>query len=179
MVKTAIPFAKNFLSKNVLLEMDEKKTLEFSPKVKLCFKKLSENARALRGATDGSVGYNLYVAEEAVVLPLSHKLICTDIALSCPPGLYPRVAPCSSLACKSMSIGAGVIDVDYRGNVKVLILNHSQENFNIELGDHIAQFILMQYGTPDVEEVDELNSTSRSVNGFNSTGLYFSFFFSI
>ena len=179
MVKTAIPFAKNFLSKNVLLEMDEKKTLEFSPKVKLCFKKLSENARALRRASDGSVGYNLYVAEEAVVVPLSHKLICTDIALSCPPGLYPQVAPCSSLACKGMSIGAGVIDVDYRGNVKVLILNHSQENFNIELGDHIAQFILMQYGTPDVEEVDELNSTSRSVNGFNSTGLYFSFFFSI
>ena len=143
-VKTTTPFAKNFSSKNVsvLLEMDEKTTLEFSPKVKLCFKKLIGNVRAPRRGTDGSVGYDLYVAEEAVVPPLSHKLIRTDIALSFPPGLYPRVASRSSLACKNTSVGAGVIDVEYRGNVKVLMLNHSQENFNIELGDRIAQFIL-------------------------------------
>ena len=79
----------------------------------------------------------------AVVPPLSHKLIRRDIALSCPPSLYPQVAPRSSLACKNMSVGAVVIDVDYRGNVKVLMLNHSQENFNIESGDLISQFILM------------------------------------
>ena len=122
--------------------MNEKETLEFSLKVKFCFKKLTGNTRAQRRATDGSVGYDLYAAEEAVVLPLSHKLICTDIALSCPLSLYPRAAPCSSLACKNTGVGAGVIDVDCRGNVKVLMLNHSQENFNIELGDRILQFIL-------------------------------------
>ena len=172
-VKIKTPFAKNFSSKNVsvLLEMDKKTTLAFSPKVKLCFKKLTGNARAPMRATDGSVGYDLYAAEEAVVLPLSHKLIRTDIVLSCPPGLHPRVAPRSSLACKNTNEGAGVIDVNYRGNVKVLMLNHSQENLNIELRDRIAQFILTRYETPDVEEVDELDSTSRGMNGFGSTGL--------
>ena len=156
-VKTRTHFAKNFYSKNisVLLEMNEKTTLEFSLKVKLCFKKLTGNAKAPRRATDGSVGYDLYAAKEAVVWPLSHKLIRTDIALSCPPGLYPPIAPRFSLACKNKNVGAAVIDVDYRGNVKVLMLNHSQGNFNIELGDRIAQFILTRYETPDAEEVDE------------------------
>ena len=143
-VKTTTPFAKNLSSKNVsvLLEMDEKTTLEFSPKVKLCFKKLTGNATAPRRGTDGSVGYDLYAAEEAVVPPLSHKLNRTDITLICPPSLYPQVAPRSSSACKNTSVGAGVTDVDYKENVKVLMLNNSQGNFNIELGDRIAQFIL-------------------------------------
>ena len=169
-VKTANPFAKNFSTENVsvLLEMDEKTVLEFSSKIKLCFKKLSKKARAPRRATDKSVGYDLYAAKEAVV-PLLCKLILTGNAMSCPPGLHPRVAPRSSLACKNTKVGAGVIDFNYRGNVKVLMMNCSQENLNINLGDCIAQFFLTRYKTPDVEEIDELDSTSRDINGFSST----------
>ena len=60
------------------------------------------------------------------------------------------------------------MDVSYRGNVKVFMLNKSQENFNIELEDRIAQFILTRYKTPDVDEVDRFNATSRDMNYFGS-----------
>ena len=75
--------------------------------------------------------------------------------MSCPPGLYPRIAPRSSLASKNTNVGAGVIDFGYRENVKVLMMNHSQENLNINLGDRI----------------DELNSISRDIIDFGSTGV--------
>ena len=136
-VKIASPFAKSFSTVNasMMLGMDENTVLEFSSKVKLCFTKLSEKARTPRRASDRSEGYDLQAAKEAVVPPLSRKSILTDLALNRPPGLYPRVAPRSSLACKNTNVGAGVIDFEYRENFKVLMMNYSQENLNINLGD--------------------------------------------
>ena len=156
-VKITISFPKSFLTANVnvLLGMDGNTVLEFSSKVKLCFTKLSQKARTPWRASDGSIGYDLQAAKEAVVPPLLCKSILTDIALSCPPGLYPRIAPRSSLASKNTNVGAGVIDFGYRENVKVLMMNHSQENLNINLGDRI----------------DELNSISRDIIYFGSTGV--------
>ena len=74
------------------------------------------------------------------------------------------------MALKSTNVGAGVIDLDYRGNVKVVIMNHST-NFKliIEVGDKIAQFILTRVKSPDVVEVNELDSTARGSGGFGST----------
>ena len=66
---------------------------------------------------------------------------------------------------KNTDVGAGVIDTDYRGNVKVLTLNHSAETFNIEAEDRIAQFVLTRYITPDLVEVSDLEQTICASNG--------------
>lgn len=96
----------------------------------------------------------------------------TDISIAFPHGFYARVAPRSGLAWKnSIDVGAGVIDVDYRGNVGVILFNHSDDDFKIAHGDRIAQLILERIITPDVVEVDELDETERNAGGFGSTGV--------
>ena len=91
-----------------------------------------QNAIAPIRATEGSVGYDLYAAKKCSILPQSKGLVPTDIALQSPKNVYSRIAPRSNVAMKNTDVGAGVIDTDYRGNVRVLILNHSAETFNIE-----------------------------------------------
>ena len=82
-----------------------------------------------------------------------------------------RVAPRSGLASKhSIATGAGVIDADYRGPVKVLLFNHGEADFEVKEGDRIAQLVLERIFTPDVVEVAELDATVRGAGGFGSTG---------
>jgi deoxyuridine 5'-triphosphate nucleotidohydrolase len=68
-----------------------------------------------------------------------------------------------------VDVGAGVIDADYRGNVGVVLYNHSTDDFSIKKGDRIAQLILERIETPAVEEVDDLDDTARGTGGFGST----------
>lgn len=68
-------------------------------------------------------------------------------------------------------LGAGVIDPDYRGNVGVVLFNHSSKDFVVNVGDRIAQLILERVATPDVKEVTELDDTERASGGFGSTGV--------
>eukprot|EP00253_Pinus_taeda_P012626 PITA_12626 len=78
----------------------------------------------------------------------------------------------SGLAWKqSIDVGAGVIDVDYRGSVGVILFNHSDQGFEIKAGDRIAQLIVQKILTPQVLEVEELDSTFRGVGGIRSTGV--------
>lgn len=98
----------------------------------------------------------------------SKGLVPTDIAIQCPKNVYLRIAPRPSVAMKNTDVGTGVIDTDYRGNVRVLILNHSAETFNTEAGDCIAQFVLARYKTPDNVEVNDLEQTIHASNGFGS-----------
>ena len=82
-----------------------------------------------------------------------------------------RIAPRSGLAAKhSIATGAGVIDYDYRGEVKVILFNHADADFAINAGDRIAQLVLERIVTPDVVEVAELEGTERGAGGFGSTG---------
>jgi len=81
-------------------------------------------------------------------------------------------APRSGLAWKqSIDVGAGVIDADYRGSVGVILFNHSDQGFEIKAGDRIAQLIVQKILTPQVLEVEDLDSTFRGVGGFGSTGV--------
>lgn len=92
--------------------------------------------------------------------------------MAIPSGHYGRVAPRSGLAVKnSIDTGAGVIDEDYRGNVGVLLFNHSDVDFQINRGDRIAQLVLEKIITPTVVEVDSLDETERNTGGFGSTGV--------
>lgn len=82
-----------------------------------------------------------------------------------------RIAPRSGLASKHfIDTGAGVIDADYRGQVKVLLFNHAETDFEIKEGDRVAQLIIERIYTPDVVEVQELEESVRGAGGFGSTG---------
>lgn len=82
-----------------------------------------------------------------------------------------RIAPRSGLAVKHfIDTGAGVIDSDYRGQVKVLLFNHSEEDFEINEGDRIAQLVIERIYTPQVVVVEELEESVRGAGGFGSTG---------
>lgn len=86
-------------------------------------------------------------------------------------GPYPA-APRSGLTLKNgLDVGAGVIDEDYRGNVGVILFNHSDTEFTVKAGDRIAQLILERIVTPAVEEVEDLDATDRGSGGFGSTGV--------
>ena len=113
-------------------------------------------------------------AETLVVAPGTRALVATGIAIKMPPGLYGRVAPRSGLAVKhGIQIGAGVIDIDYQGEIKVLVFNHGEDPFQVSTGDRIAQLILERHETPIIHEVLELSgdATDRGAGGFGSTGL--------
>lgn len=83
-----------------------------------------------------------------------------------------RIAPRSGLAAKNfIDTGAGVIDADYRGPVKVLLFNHGEADFEMKEGDRIAQLIVERIYTPEVVEVQELEPSVRGAGGFGSTGM--------
>ncbi|GAA6018419.1 hypothetical protein JCM10207_000888 [Rhodosporidiobolus poonsookiae] len=118
-----------------------------------------------------AAGYDLSSAEDKVVPAQGKALISTGLAIAVPEGTYGRVAPRSGLASKHMiDTGAGVIDADYRGEVKVLLFNHAKDDFQITTGDRIAQLILERIVTPEVQEVASLSDTARGAGGFGSTG---------
>ncbi|OIT24711.1 PREDICTED: deoxyuridine 5'-triphosphate nucleotidohydrolase [Nicotiana attenuata] len=135
-------------------------------------KKLSENAVLPSRASPLSAGYDLSSAAEAKVPARGKALIPTDLSIAVPQGTYARIAPRSGLAWKhSIDVGAGVIDADYRGPVGVVLFNHSDVDFEVKAGERIAQLIIQKIVTPDVEEVDDLDSTVRGSGGFGSTGV--------
>lgn len=137
----------------------------------LYFQKLSENAYPPVRATPQSAGYDLFSAYDYIVCPQDKQLIKTDLAIKIPDGCYGRIAPRSGLALNyHIDIGAGVIDRDYRGNVGVVIFNHSLKYFQISKGDRIAQLICEKIMEPELKEVLLLDNTERGGNGFGSTG---------
>lgn len=133
--------------------------------------KLSENATIPARASLGAAGYDLSSAEAITVPARGRALVRTDIALMLPDGCYARVAPRSSLALRhGIDVGAGVVDADYRGNVGVLLFNHSDADYQVLVGDRIAQLVLEKIATPRIAEVFSLDSTERGCAGFGSTG---------
>ncbi|RVW36318.1 Deoxyuridine 5'-triphosphate nucleotidohydrolase [Vitis vinifera] len=135
-------------------------------------KKLSEKAVLPSRASPLSAGYDLSSATEAKVPARGKALVPTDLSIGIPEGTYARIAPRSGLAWKhSIDVGAGVIDADYRGSVGVILFNHSDVDFEVKLGDRIAQLIIEKIITPEVMEVEDLDSTERGVGGFGSTGV--------
>lgn len=135
-------------------------------------KKLSENAVVPSRASPLSAGYDLSSAAESKVPARGKALVPTDLSIAVPQGTYARIAPRSGLAWKySVDVGAGVIDADYRGPVGIVLFNHSEVDFEIKVGDRIAQLIVQKIVTPEVEEVDDLDATVRGSGGFGSTGV--------
>ena len=135
-------------------------------------KKLSENATIPTQGSAFAAGYDLYAAEDAVVVCGSRKLIKTNISMEITPGYYGRIAPRSGLAYKNgIDVLAGVIDSDYRGDIGVILYNtDSNIDFTVKKGDRIAQIIFEACYTVSLNDANTLDNTSRQAGGFGSTG---------
>ncbi|GMM44086.1 bifunctional dITP/dUTP diphosphatase [Pichia kluyveri] len=137
---------------------------------------LTADATAPTRGSPLSAGYDVYASENTTVPANGRVLVSTGLAVVCPENTYARVAPRSGLAVKAgISTGAGVVDADYRGEVKVLLFNHSNVDFTVNKGDRIAQLILERIVTPDVVVLDDKQwenvcNTERGAGGFGSTG---------
>ncbi len=138
-------------------------------------KKLNEKAILPTYGSPEAAGADLYAClEEAVtVKPGEVAWIPTGIALEVPKGCAGLIYARSSLGTKRGLAPAnkvGVVDSDYRGEIKVVLLNHSSETQTVAPGERIAQFVITPVLTPVYEEVEELTDTSRGEGGFGSTG---------
>lgn len=137
----------------------------------LKFAKLTEKAFIPTKGSKYAAGYDLRSAYEYIVPPNGKELIKTDLQIEVPENTYGRIAPRSGLAWKHhIDVGAGVIDADYRGNVGVVLFNHSNEPFKVSPGDRIAQLICEKIIYPELQEVNNLDNTDRGDGGFGSTG---------
>ncbi|KAL2863927.1 dUTPase-like protein [Aspergillus lucknowensis] len=137
----------------------------------LFVKKLTPSARPPTRGSAFAAGYDLYAAKEIIIPAKGKALVDTGLAIAVPEGTYGRVAPRSGLASKHfIDTGAGVIDADYRGEVKVLLFNFSEVDFTVNEGDRVAQLVLERIYTPEVAVVEELAESVRGAGGFGSTG---------
>lgn len=147
-----------------------------SSAIKLGYKLLTLNAKAPTKGSKEAAGFDIYSTVDAKIAPGNRVAVDTGLVVAIPKGYYGRVAPRSGLAVnKGIDVCAGVIDSDYRGEVKVVLANnlHNAEPFVLlESGTRVAQLILEKYAD-DVELVpmDTVDETQRGTGGFGSTGL--------
>ena len=132
---------------------------------------LTETAIRPTRASDGAAGLDLYADEDATIPEYSRCWISTGIALSIAPAYVGLVWPRSGLAGSGLDTSAGVVDSDYRGEVKVLLCNGTPNRRTIKAGDRIAQLLIIPTGMPALVEVEALPETARGSNGFGSTGV--------
>ncbi|MCK0127263.1 dUTP diphosphatase [Erythrobacter sp. F6033] len=124
-------------------------------------------------ATDGAAGMDVVSAEDVTIEPGARHAVATGLSMAIPHGYEIQVRPRSGLAFKygiTVPNTPGTIDSDYRGELKVLLINHGTEAFAIARGDRVAQLVLAPVVQASWQEVDELDATQRGAGGFGSTG---------
>jgi dUTP pyrophosphatase len=124
-------------------------------------------------AREDDAGLDLYAAETATIEPGARRLVPTGIALAIPPGYAGFVLPRSGLALRqgvTLLNTPGLIDSGYRGEVKVLLVNHDRAAATVARGDRIAQLVIQRVEPVELIEVAELPPSERGAGGFGSTG---------
>lgn len=126
-------------------------------------------------ATEGSAGLDLRAAvnEPVALAPGTHALLPTGLKLALPLGTEGQVRPRSGLAVKhgvTVLNSPGTIDADYRGEVKVILVNHGLETFTVERGERIAQLVVARVARVELVPQDALEETERGAGGFGHTG---------
>lgn len=140
-------------------------------------KVINRSAHALpHYETVASAGMDLRanITTPITLKPLERAIVPTGIFMELPIGTEAQVRPRSGLAAKkgiTVLNAPGTIDADYRGEVGVILVNLSNENFVIENGERVAQIVIAQHGQAQWEEVKELSTTKRGEGGFGSTGI--------
>ncbi len=127
-------------------------------------------------ATPESAGMDLRanVADPVVLRPLERRIIPTGLYMALPPGYEAQVRPRSGLAFKhgiTVLNSPGTIDSDYRGELGVLLVNLSNEDFTIQAGERIAQMVIARHEQGEFVEVEELDDTERGAGGYGHTGV--------
>lgn len=143
--------------------------MEFTLKVKL----LNAEARLPQYAHEGDAGLDLFSTLDTVIEPGASALIPTGISIQLPPHTEAQVRPRSGLALKhqiTVLNTPGTIDEGYRGEIGVILINHSKLPFHVLVGMKIAQMVVKPVLRVKVEEIEELNLTGRGNGGFGSTG---------
>ena len=143
--------------------------------IKILIKRLSKEVTLPKYETSGSSGMDLSANIDAKlnIEPGKTAIIPTGLALSIPKGFEIQIRPRSGLAAKqkiSVLNTPGTIDSDYRGEIKVILINLSQESFIVEKGLRIAQMVVCPVVQAQLKEVNDLNETGRGEGGFGSTG---------
>jgi dUTP pyrophosphatase len=142
--------------------------------VKLEFARLSEAARPPVRAHDGDAGYDLHAAEAVTVAPGARASVGTGVAVAIPAGHAGLVVPRSGLALRhgiSLVNAPGLIDSGYRGEVRVLLLNTDPAvPFDVDVGDRIAQLVIVRHEEPELVETERLAESVRGEGGFGSSG---------
>ena len=139
-------------------------------------KKLNSNSFELpKYQTEGSVGMDLsaFIGSDIVIKPNERELIPTGIAISLPQNIEGQVRPRSGLALKygiTVLNTPGTIDSDYRGEIKVILINHGKDDFLVKNNDRIAQLVFSEVVKVSFNEVNDLDQTLRDQKGFGSTG---------
>ena len=135
-------------------------------------KKIVSHAIIPTRATEGSAGLDISSSVDAIVPSRKWLAVPTGISIAVPRYCYARIAPRSGLTFKyGIQVGAGVIDSDYTGEIKVILFNHGENDFIIKTGDRIAQLIFEKIVINELQEVEELVQTDRGSGGFGSTGI--------
>ena len=142
---------------------------------KILIKKLSKEVSLPKYETVGSSGMDLaaYINSDIKIDPGKTAIIPTGLTLSIPQGFEVQIRPRSGLAAKkkiSVLNTPGTIDADYRGEIKVILINLGHEAFIVEKGLRIAQMVVCPVVQAKLKEVDDLNETERGTSGFGSTG---------
>jgi dUTP diphosphatase len=123
--------------------------------------------------SERAAGMDLRAAEDAILPPGGHALVATGFAIALPDGFEAQVRPRSGLAAKhgvTLLNTPGTIDADYRGEIKVILINHGREAFAVKRGDRIAQMVVAPVTRVVLKETAELSGTARGAGGFGSTG---------
>lgn len=128
--------------------------------------------------TEGAAGLDLFAAtkenKKILIAPNSAEMIPTGIAIAVPSGYEAQIRPRSGLAVKNgitVLNSPGTIDSDYRGEILVMLINHSKKDFEVLRGMRIAQMVMSKIEQFNLISVDELNTTDRGKDGFGSTGI--------
>jgi dUTP pyrophosphatase len=136
--------------------------------------KLTKNAVVPEQKTNGSAGYDLYTNNKGTIKSQKQPtIVTTGIAVKIPKGYVGIIKSRSGLSAKhGIEVGAGVIDSDYTGELKVILYNHGDEDFKYKENTRIAQMIIIPTIHTPFREVRDLEQTERGSSGFGSTGLY-------
>jgi dUTP pyrophosphatase len=141
--------------------------------MKISVQKLDEELPTPQRAHPGDAGLDLYAREPARLEPGQRYLMPTGLAVAIPHGYAGLVVPRSGLAIRQgigVANAPGLIDAGYRGEVKVILVNHGAERVDFARGDRVAQLVITPVALPQVEVVDSLDDTSRGGGGFGSSG---------
>ena len=139
-------------------------------KAEVKVRKLTADAFIPTIGTLHSAGFDIYSNEDAIIQAGERKAVSTGIAIEIPEGKVLLLWDRSGMGYKGMHRFAGVIDSDYRGEIKVILFNSTKEPFEIKKGDRIIQGVIQDYYTPEFIETKELSDSHRGEKGFGSTG---------